>query len=119
NPFRGHHCQGQRFIEFVNGRIVVFMSTRFCPFCFPPCNDKMISLITVTFFLLPSSPRCNDVMIHKSRLLSLLSNSYSVPPYCASLTAPSSRRPCRPRALPEWRCASSRSLALRRANVFR
>src|SRR5947208_13147767 len=32
--------------------------------------------------------------------------------------APSSRRPCR-RALPEWRCASSRSLALRRANVFR
>src|SRR5258707_9144502 len=32
--------------------------------------------------------------------------------------APASRRPCR-RALPEWRCASSRSLALRRANVFR
>src|SRR5438874_986145 len=85
-PFRGRRLQGERFIELADGRIVVFMCVRFCLFCLSPRNDKMISLITVTFFLLPSSLRCNDVTIHKSRLLSLLSNSYSLPPYSASLT---------------------------------
>ena len=44
--------QGEPFIEFVDGRVVVFMMRRFCLFCSPHGNDKMIcnaAIIRETF----------------------------------------------------------------------
>src|SRR5438445_3105976 len=43
NGMRKKARKGERFVKFLNGRVVVFISARFCLFCSPHGNDKVIS----------------------------------------------------------------------------